>query len=186
MSSTSSKPVRLIGLFMMIAGLLMIVAGGVTWGLVQSQLKDEHIKVAAVTDENPGRLAGKDVAGPFTAYAQAGAIEHHALDGAGGKTYAQLGAELSALKDKLTAAGASKEEVAADPQVMELTATRTSTMNGSFLRASLFTSVVAFGVAALVMGLGLLFMLLGYALQRLSTTEIVAPALATGAAPAKA
>ena len=37
-------------------------------------------------------------------------------------------------------------------------------MNGSFLRASLFTSVVAFGVSLLVVGLGILFILVGVAL----------------------
>ncbi|MBE3075957.1 MAG: hypothetical protein IMZ75_13605, partial [Actinobacteria bacterium] len=174
--STSNKPVKFIAIFTMIAGLLMIVAGGVTWGLVQSQLKDEHIVVAAVTPENPGRLAGKPVACPFTAYAQAAAIEYHALNGADGKTYAQLGADLTALKDKLTAAGASKEEVADDADVKALTLTRTSTMNGSFLRASLFTSVVSFGLSALVMGLGLLFILLGFALAKLSNTMVTVPA----------
>ena len=46
-------------------------------------------------------------------------------------------------------------------------------MNGSFLRASLFTSVVAFGVAALVMGLGLLFILIGVALRKVSTSDVV-------------
>jgi len=46
-------------------------------------------------------------------------------------------------------------------------------MNGSFLRASLFTSVVAFGVAALVMGLGLLFVLLGFAPRKISTSDVV-------------
>lgn len=175
MSTTSNKSVKLVAILTMIAGLLMIVAGGVTWGLVQSQLKDEHITVAAVTPENPGRLAGKDVAGPFTAYAQASAIEHHALDGANGKTYAQLGADLTALKDKLKASGASDADIADNAEVKAATATRTSTMNGSFLRASLFTSVVAFGVAALVIGLGVLFVLLGYALMKVSNTIVRVP-----------
>ena len=112
MATTSNKPVKFIAVFTMLAGLLMIVAGGVTWGLVQSQLKDEHITVAPVTPENPGRLAGKDVAGPFTAYAQASAIQHHALDGAQGKTYAQIGAEATALKAKLKASGASDADIA--------------------------------------------------------------------------
>jgi len=189
MSSTSNKLVKLIGLFTVIAGLLMIVAGGVTWGLVQTQLKAEHITVSEVTDEDPGRLAGKDVAGPFTAYAQANAINEHALEGADGKTYAEIGKDATALKDKLTAAGASKEEVADNPEVKALAATRTSTMNGSFLRASLFTSVVSFGVAALVMGLGLIFMLLGFALMKVSNTMVTTvetSAPETGAAPAKA
>jgi len=179
MRTTNSKPVKFIGLLMMLAGLLMIVAGGVTWGLVQTQLKAEHITVAAVTPANPGRLAGKDVAGPFTAYAQANAINEHALEGAGGKTYAQIGADATALKAKLKAAGASDADIATNPDVMALAATRTTTMNGSFLRASLFTSVVAFGVAALVIGLGVLFGLLGFALVRLSSltaTTVTTPA----------
>jgi len=179
MRTTNSKPVKFIGLLMMLAGLLMIVAGGVTWGLVQTQLKAEHITVAAVTPANPGRLAGKDVAGPFTAYAQANAINEHALEGAGGKTYAQIGADATALKAKLKADGASDADIAANPDVMALAATRTTTMNGSFLRASLFTSVVAFGVAALVIGLGVLFGLLGFALVRLSSltaTTVTTPA----------
>ncbi|HEX7461691.1 MAG TPA: aromatic ring-opening dioxygenase LigA [Dermatophilaceae bacterium] len=177
MSTTSNKPVRLIGLIMIIGGILMILAGGATWALVTTQLKAEHIVVAAVTPENPGRLAGKPVAGPFTAYAQADAINHHALDGAKGRTYAQIGDDAKALKAKLAASGLSKEEVAKNPDVLALAATRDSTMNGSFLRASLFTSVVSFGVAALVIGLGLLFILLGVALRKVSTTtEVAAPA----------
>mgnify|MGYP001791977157 FL=1 len=186
MSTKSSKPVKFIAWFPMVAGILMIVAGGVTWGLVQSQLKDENIKVAAVTPENPGRLAGKDVAGPFTAYAQAAAIEYHALNGADGKTYAELGADLTALKDKLKASGATDADLADNADVKKLTATRTSTMNGSFLRASLFTSVVSFGIAALVMGLGLLFILVGFALSKVSNTVVVSDAHAAGAAPLKA
>ena len=188
MRTTNSKPVKFIGLLMMLAGLLMIVAGGVTWGLVQTQLKAEHITVAAVTPANPGRLAGKDVAGPFTAYAQANAINEHALEGAGGKTYAQIGADATALKAKLKAGGASDADIATNPDVVALATTRTTTMNGSFLRASLFTSVVSFGVAALVMGLGVLFGLLGFALMKVSSATVIASAPDAGAAtaPAKA
>ena len=173
--ATSNKPVKYIALFTVIAGIIMIIAGGTTWALVQSQLKDEKITVAAITPQNPGRLAGKDVAGPFTAYAQANAIEQHALEGAQGKTYAQLGADLTALKAKLKASGASDAEIASNTDVVALTVTRTTTMNGSFLRASLFTSVVAFGVAALVIGLGVLFILLGYALMKVSNTMVTVP-----------
>ncbi len=38
-------------------------------------------------------------------------------------------------------------------------------MTASFLRASLFTSVVAFGVALLVVGIGVVFILIGWALR---------------------
>ena len=40
-------------------------------------------------------------------------------------------------------------------------------MTSSFLRSSLFTSVVAFGVAALVVALGVLFILVGVAVMSL-------------------
>lgn len=172
-TTTTKRSVKLIGLLTIIAGVLMIVAGGVTWALVTTQLKAENITVAAVTPANPGRLAGKPVAGPFTAYAQASAINAHALEGANNRTYAQLGDDAKALKAKLAASGLSKDEVAKNPDVLALAAIRDSTMNGSFLRASLFTSVVAFGVAALVMGLGLLFVLLGFALRKVSTSDVV-------------
>jgi hypothetical protein len=90
-----------------------------------------------VVSDDADNFAGKSVEGPFTAYSQAMVIKEHALDIGGGKTYAQLPQD--------------------DPA-------RDTVMTASFLRASLFTSVVAFGVAALVAGLGLLFILLGLAL----------------------
>jgi hypothetical protein len=169
MPSSTNKPIKFIGLITVVAGLIMIVAGGVTWGLVTTQLKAENITVAAVSDAAPGRLAGKPVAGPFTAYAQANAINQHALKEANGRTYAQLGADAKTLKAKLAADGLSKEAIAKDAGVVALADTRTNSMTGSFLRASLFTSVISFGVAALAIGLGVLFGLLGFSLIKVST-----------------
>ena len=88
----------------------------------------------SVSEDSPS-YSGKPVAGPFTAYAEASMISTHALKATGGKTYAQLDKE--------------------DPL-------RVVAMNGSFLRASLFTSVVSFGLAAFVAGVVLMFMLFGY------------------------
>jgi len=42
-------------------------------------------------------------------------------------------------------------------------------MNASFLRASLYTSVVAFGVAAFAIGLGVLLILVGIGLLRIAS-----------------
>ena len=86
-------------------------------------------------------LGGQTVAGPLPAYCEAQIIADHALEATGGLTYAQLDRE--------------------DPL-------RAVAMNGSFLRASLFTSVVAFGVSLLVVGLGILFVLVGVALLSLA------------------
>jgi hypothetical protein len=174
MSTTSNTPVKLIGLITIVAGFLMFIAGGVTWGMVTTQLKAEQITVAAVTAKDPGRLAGKPVAGPFTAYAQASAINHHALLEANGRTYSQLGTDAKVLKAKLAASGVSTAAIAKDPGVVALAASRDNTMTGSFLRASLFTSVISFGVAALAMGLGFLFALLGFALTRVARPTVIA------------
>ncbi|MFC7879683.1 hypothetical protein [Isoptericola sp. NPDC057391] len=91
--------------------------------------------------EDASMFAGQKVSGPFTAYAQAEVINKHALEASGGQTYAELAQD--------------------DP-------TRDTVMNASFLRASLFTSVVAFGVCALVIGLGVVLILLGSALRKLA------------------
>lgn len=89
-----------------------------------------------VVAEDAAFLAGAPVADPFTAYAEADIIAKHALDASGGSTYAQLDRE--------------------DP-------VRVTMMNASFLRASLFTSIVSFGVAAFAIGAGLLFAIFGWA-----------------------
>lgn len=90
-----------------------------------------------VVADDADRFGGDKVDGPLTAYSQAQIIEKHALESSDGKTYAELGRE--------------------DP-------TRQTMMTASFLRASLFTSVVSFGVAAMAFGLGLVVALLGVAL----------------------
>jgi hypothetical protein len=56
-------------------------------------------------------------------------------------------------------------------------------MTASFLQASLFTSVVAFGVAVMAAGMGILFLLIGAALRHLDRevpAEFGAPTM-TGA-----
>ena len=90
--------------------------------------------------------------------------------------------EIAAAVDKLDIA--KLNELAAAPEVISNTeqaaaaqGQRNTVMNGSFLRASLFSSVIAYGVSALVMGLGVMFLAIGFAFQRLAA----APAAATRA-----
>ena len=88
-------------------------------------------------------LPGNDVDGPFSAYCQAKIIDKHALDATGGLRYAEMDRE--------------------DPL-------RATAMNASFLQASLFTSVLAFGVAAQAMGMGVIFILLGLGIRDVAET----------------
>ncbi|MFF2454235.1 hypothetical protein [Isoptericola sp. NPDC058082] len=125
-------------------GLVTIIAGivmivaGLGVWVVVSQTLADE---QITVSDDAAMFAGQKVSGPFTAYAQAEVINKHALEASGGQTYAELAQD--------------------DP-------TRDTVMNASFLRASLFTSVVAFGVCALVIGLGIVFILLGSALRKLA------------------
>ncbi len=99
-----------------------------------------------VTDDAPCQQ-GQDVNGPVEAFCMAEIINTHALEATGGKTYAELDRE--------------------DPL-------RATAQSASFLRASLFTSVVAFGVAAFAMGMGLLSILIGVGIGALDKRTKVA------------
>ncbi|MBY5162777.1 aromatic ring-opening dioxygenase LigA [Nitriliruptoria bacterium AS10] len=142
--STTSSTVRLLGILVGIAGIVLAIGGAVTWFTVQGQLANENITVS----EDAAMFGGATVDGPLTAYAQADIINQHALESTEGQTYAELDRE--------------------DPL-------RDVAMNASFLRASLFTSVVSFGVAAMAMALGVIFVLVGWALVRLATPTPAAP-----------
>jgi hypothetical protein len=83
-------------------------------------------------------FAGEVVDGPIDAFVQAGVINMHALEASGGKTYAELDQD--------------------DPL-------RQTMMTASFLRASLFTSVVSYGVALFAAGVGIVLVLFGWALR---------------------
>lgn len=92
-----------------------------------------------------GCLAGKQVDGPFTAWCQADIIQQHTLDATEGKTYAELAQD--------------------DP-------VRDTAMNSSFLQASLFTSILAFGVSAMAGAVGVLFILIGLGIRDVSGQPI--------------
>src|SRR4029077_10136454 len=122
------------GITAIVVGIIMAVAGIVTWVVIGNTLSDQKINVSSDAD----CLAGDDVNGPFSAYCQALVINKHTLGITGGKTYAELA------KD--------------DPN-------RATAMDSAFLQASLFTSVVAFGVAAMAFVLGIVLTLIGLAIR---------------------
>ena len=99
-----------------------------------------------ITTSDDACLPGRAVTGPFTAYCEAKVIEQHALEATEGLYYAEMDRE--------------------DPL-------REVAMNASFLQSSLFTSVLAFGVAAMAVAVGLLFVLIGLGIRDVTarTTE---------------
>ena len=126
---------------------VLMIAGGflIVAGIATYTMVSQTLAAERITVSEDACLGGSDVSGPFTAYCEAMIIEDHALEATGGKTYAELDRE--------------------DPL-------REVAMNGSFLRASLFTSVVAFGVSAMAAGMGLLFILIGVALRSMGRTRV--------------
>ena len=116
----------------------IMVVGGVVTWVVVSSTLADQRITVA---EDADCLAGDDVDGPFSAYCQAKVIDKHTMEITGGKTYAELDRE--------------------DP-------IRDTAMNSSFLQASLFTSVLAFGVSAMAIAMGLLFVLIGLGIRDVS------------------
>jgi len=91
-----------------------------------------------VVSEDADCAAGWQVRDPFSAYCQARVIDKHTKEITGGLTYAQLDRE--------------------DPN-------RPIAADSAFLQASLFTSVVAFGVATMALVVGITLALIGFALR---------------------
>ena len=132
-----------------VVGILGILAGIllIVVGVVVWITVSSQLRAENITiPDDAMAFQGQVVQGPFTAYVQADIIQHHALEASGGKTYAELPMD--------------------DP-------VRSTMMNASFLRASLFTSVVSFGVAAFAMGIGILSIMFGWAMHRLASAPVV-------------
>jgi hypothetical protein len=89
-------------------------------------------------------MAGKAVRGPLSAFEEARFIQKTALDATGGKTYGEL------------------DE--ADPMAH-------MAMESSLLRSSLFTSIMAFGVAAAEMAQGVVLVAIGAALLQIARRQ---------------
>jgi hypothetical protein len=119
---------------LVIIGGVILAVAGVFTWFV---VQDQLSDEKITVSDDADRFTGDEVNGPLTAYEQADVINKHALEASDGKTYAQLDQD--------------------DPD-------RQTVMTASFLRASLYTSVVAFGVAAFAAGMGLLMILIGWAL----------------------
>ena len=126
------------------AGLIVIICGVVflVAGVATYVMVSSTLSSENISvSQDATMFAGQHVDQPWEAFAEANVINEHADKIAGGKTYAEL--------------------PQTDPN-------RATVMNASFLQASLFTSVVAFGVAAMAAVLGLVLVVIGLALRSLA------------------
>ena len=96
------------------------------------------VQERVTVSDNAAMFAGQSITSPWTAWAQSEVIRTDIADMTGGRTYAEMDRE--------------------DPQ-------RAAVATGTCLRASLITSVVAFGVALALVGIGVGFVLGGLGLR---------------------
>jgi hypothetical protein len=64
-----------------VVGIIMAIAGVITWIVVSTTLSDQKITVA----DDASCLTGDEVDGPFSAYCQADVIDKHTKDITGGR-----------------------------------------------------------------------------------------------------
>ena len=147
-ADTVEPPEKKVGLVKAV-GIIGIIGGVllIVVGIVAWVLVTTQLTAENITiPDDAAAFQGQQVTGPLTAYVQADIINHHALEASDGKTYAELEQD--------------------DP-------VRATVMNASFLRASLFTSIVAYGVALFAAGMGVLAILFGWAIHRLASVPVV-------------
>jgi hypothetical protein len=141
---------RRVGGLTVAAGALLAAAGAGAWVAVTTQLRAEKITVPG----NAPILAGKPVQDPATAYVEALVIKGNAERGAGGRTFADISEALRHVEK-----GSDEER--------ELRGQSSALSTAASLRTSLMTSVLAYGVSALVAGLGAFFVITGSQLRRI-------------------
>ena len=118
----------------------------------RDQVKSELVAQNIVTPED-ARIPNVQVKDIPTARAMADIINEHALAATGGKTYSEMDRD--------------------DPA-------RGTALNAANLRTSLYTSIMAFEISTLVMGLGLMILVMGVAIAGLGVVlaSLVVPTLA--------
>ena len=146
--STSTAKPVRIVAWLLVAAGVLMIVAGLATWLT---VRGQLVAENITIPDDAMAFQGKTVDGPLDAFVQADIINEHALEGSDGKTYAELDRE--------------------DPA-------RASVMNASFLRTSLFSSVIAFGVAAFAGGMGIVQILTGWALLKLTPVTAKAPATA--------
>lgn len=178
MSKTASpeagpKAPRILSIITVILGAAIFVIGCVTYGFTAFMMDKQHVTVLAVTADDPGPLAFQPVKGPFTALATAHAINIHVSEATGGLTYGQIPQVATSDGETYNAdvTAAKSTDGQAHTKGSPLSASDLKTYNlrktaeeGAFLQASLLVSVLAFGVAAFIIGIGLVIAFLGVVL----------------------
>lgn len=140
---------------LMLIGVVFLFAGGYTTyrGFDAKQMVRDELVAQRITTPEDASIPNAIVDDPATAKSMADIIDEHALKATGGKTYSEMDRE--------------------DPA-------RATAFQASALRTSLYTSVMAFNLGDLVIGLGFMIAVLGIAVGGvgIALEGLVVPALA--------
>lgn len=147
--SHTASSLRRVGAIALTAGSMFLGVGGAAWFTVSKQLRAEQITVP----DNAPLLPGAEVRGPVSAFAESLAIQANAERMSGGRTFAEINAEISALDGS-------------SPEAAELRKKGQGLSTAASFRTSLLTSVLAYGVSALALGLGGVLVISGLQLRR--------------------
>ena len=148
---------------LMLLGVVFLGAGVYTINRgfdAKDQVRTELL-AQKITTTPDASIPNVRVDSPATAKSMADIIGHHAEEATGGKTYAELGRYLAKTggdtNDEAAAVKGADGKPVANP-------VRNVAFQASALRTSLYTSVMAFNVAQLVVGLGAMMLALGVAI----------------------
>lgn len=147
---------------LILLGVVFVVAGGYTIyrGVdARNQVRDELIAQRITTPEDAS-IPNARVDDAATAKSMAEIIEQHALASTGGRTYSEMGRYLALDGGDTDVADEAVKGADGKPVANPL---RNTAFQASSLRTSLYTSVMAFEVSNLVLGLGAMIIVLGLA-----------------------
>lgn len=161
---------KLFPAILMLVGVIFVAAGGYTAfrgfdarDQVKSQLAVQQIRLGDDAKELVGGTPGALVDTAKEAEQQAKIIDKHALESTGGLRYAEMGRFATKDGDPAGTSDPKAALIGADgkPVANQL---RNTAKDAAFLQTSLYTSVMAFNLGDLVVGLGAVFAALGIAI----------------------
>ena len=166
---------------LMVLGFVFVVAGiyTATRGFDAKDQVREELLAQNITTPEDASIPNAKVRNVSTAESMADIIDVHARETTGGLTYSELGRFMAANGDP---AGTSDETQAliGDDGKPVANPVRNVAFQAASLRTSLYTSIMAFNVADLVVGLGAMIIVLGLAVGGLGIAlgGLAIPALA--------
>lgn len=153
-------------ILLIVFGIVFLGAGGYTFARgvdAKDQVRDELI-AQRITTPDDATIPGVRVDSARTAQSMADIIAVHALESTDGRTYSEMGRFLAASGGDTNVEKDALKGADGKPIANPL---RNVAFQASSLRTSLYTSVMAFNVADLVRGLGVMIGALGLALAGL-------------------